>query len=266
MLARLRGVHALLGRLLYGTGMRIMEGVRLRVKDVDFARREILIRDGKGFKDRVTMLPRGVVAAAAQRTCAAVREQHELRSRGRLRRRLAAVRARAQVSGAAREWAWQYVFPADRRSPRSAQRHRAAASPERPGVPARDAAGGARCRDRQARRRRTRCGIRSRRICSNRATTSAPCRSCSGTRTCSTTMIYTHVLNRGGRGVVSPLDGLGTDGRGQASGRELAVTAGGADSARVAPDARTPYAGSRLRERRRGRFADRAPRAAPACA
>src|SRR5262245_58645689 len=57
VLARLRGTHALIGRLLFGSGMRIMEGARLRVKDVDFARREILIRDGKGFKDRVTMLP-----------------------------------------------------------------------------------------------------------------------------------------------------------------------------------------------------------------
>lgn len=61
VLARLRGVHGLIGKLLYGAGMRIMECVRLRVKDVDFARREILIRDGKGSKDRVTMLPRGVV-------------------------------------------------------------------------------------------------------------------------------------------------------------------------------------------------------------
>ena len=61
ILRRLRGVHRLIGRLLYGTGMRIMEGVRLRVKDVDFSRLEILVRDGKGFKDRVTMLPDGVV-------------------------------------------------------------------------------------------------------------------------------------------------------------------------------------------------------------
>jgi integrase len=61
VLDRLRGVHALIGRLLYGTGMRVMEGMRLRVKDVDFDRREILIRDGKGRKDRVTVLPRSIV-------------------------------------------------------------------------------------------------------------------------------------------------------------------------------------------------------------
>jgi integrase len=62
VLERLRGVHALIGRLLYGTGMRVMEGMRLRVKDVDFVRREILIRDGKGLKDRVTVLPRAIVS------------------------------------------------------------------------------------------------------------------------------------------------------------------------------------------------------------
>ena len=72
VLALLRGVHRLIGRLLYGSGMRIMECVRLRVKDVDFSRREILIRDGKGSKDRVTMLPRGVVGSLqrAARLCA----------------------------------------------------------------------------------------------------------------------------------------------------------------------------------------------------
>jgi integrase len=57
VLGRLRGAHWLVASLLYGTGMRVMECLRLRVKDVDFACGEILVRDGKGFKDRVTMLP-----------------------------------------------------------------------------------------------------------------------------------------------------------------------------------------------------------------
>ena len=57
LLARLEGVHRPIGSLLYGTGLRIMEAMRLRIKDVDFARREILVRDGNGNKDRVTMLP-----------------------------------------------------------------------------------------------------------------------------------------------------------------------------------------------------------------
>ena len=60
VLSRLEGVSALLGRLLYGTGMRLLEGIRLRVKDVDFTRQVIVVRDGKGGKDRVVMLPRAL--------------------------------------------------------------------------------------------------------------------------------------------------------------------------------------------------------------
>ena len=62
VLARLDGTHRLLGALLYGSGMRIMEALRLRVKDVEFERREIVVRDDKGAKDRMTMLPRRIVA------------------------------------------------------------------------------------------------------------------------------------------------------------------------------------------------------------
>ena len=65
VLARLHGTHRLMGALLYGSGLRIMECVRLRVKDVDFARDEIIVRDGKGGKDRMTMLPHGVAARCA---------------------------------------------------------------------------------------------------------------------------------------------------------------------------------------------------------
>jgi integrase len=63
VLARMDGVYGLMARLLYGTGMRLMECVRLRVKDVDFERRVILIRDGKGAKDRVTVLPESLRVA-----------------------------------------------------------------------------------------------------------------------------------------------------------------------------------------------------------
>jgi integrase len=73
VLARLDGVSGLLARLLYGTGMRLLEGVRLRVKDVDFARQVIVVRDGKGGKDRVVMLPRSLDAA--------LREQMEVARR-----------------------------------------------------------------------------------------------------------------------------------------------------------------------------------------
>ena len=76
ILSRLTGTHWLIASLLYGTGMRIMECLRLRVQDVDVKRREILIRDGKGFKDRVTMLPVSLVAPL-QAHLVKVRELHE---------------------------------------------------------------------------------------------------------------------------------------------------------------------------------------------
>lgn len=69
LLDRVDGVHALIGRLLYGTGMRLMECLRLRVKDIDFARREILVRDGKGLKDRVTVLPDSLAPAPCWSSC-----------------------------------------------------------------------------------------------------------------------------------------------------------------------------------------------------
>jgi site-specific recombinase XerD len=71
LLAQLDGVAALLARLLYGTGMRLMEGMRLRVKDVDFDRHVIIVREAKGSKDRVVMLPRSLVPAMRQQMLAA---------------------------------------------------------------------------------------------------------------------------------------------------------------------------------------------------
>lgn len=79
ILARLEGEVGLVARLLYGGGMRLMEGVRLRVKDVDFARNEITIRDGKGQKDRVTVLPATLVAPLKQHL-ARVRLMHQQES------------------------------------------------------------------------------------------------------------------------------------------------------------------------------------------
>ena len=184
LLAHIDGVHGADGALLYGTGMRLMEGVRLRVKDVEFERREIVVRDGKGGKDRVTMLPR----VARSSRCASIWPRARAgpwrdRARGVARRR-AARRARPQVSRApAGAWAWQWVFPARDASidPRTGieRRHhiyeqtlaarRHARGPHAPASPSRSAA--------------TRCAIRSPPTCWKRATTSARCRSCSATRT-----------------------------------------------------------------------------------
>ncbi len=204
LLRQVDGLAGLLIRMLYGTGMRILELLRLRVKDVDFARREILIRDGKGGKDRVTVLP-DRVALPLQEHLAHVQAIHvrDLKAgRGSVYLPFALA---LKYPNASREWAWQYVFPADQfsKDPRSGEVRRHHVSE-------------------QVVQRALRQALRNARIA--KPATPHTLRHCFAThllesgadiRTVqellghadvSTTMIYTHVLNRGGRGVVSPLD------------------------------------------------------------
>ena len=125
MLSEMSGVTWLMASLLYGSGMRLMECVRLRVKDVDFVRREITVRQGKGGKDRRTMLP-AISVDALQGQLAEARRVHG--------RDLAAGFGEVWLPNAlerkyphaAREWGWQYAFPASARSvdPRSGEVHR----------------------------------------------------------------------------------------------------------------------------------------------
>ena len=206
VLARLRGTHRLLGRLLYGTGMRIMEGVRLRVKDVEFARREILVRDGKGARDRVTMLPAELVSPLRNHMDD-VRAQHECDCRegyGRVWLPFALAR---KYPGAATEWAWQYVFPADRcsRDPRSGEVRR-----HHLGDQAFQRAMRQAVRDANVHKPATPHTLRHS-FATHLLESGYDIRTVQellGHSNVSTTMIYTHVLNRGGRGVVSPLDRL----------------------------------------------------------
>lgn len=110
LLCRLQGTHWLVASLLYGTGMRIMECLRLRVKDVDFGRCEILVRDGKGFKDRVTMLP-ATLAAPLRDHLVQVKALHDRdlgNGGGETGLPYALDR---KYPGAGRQWCWQYVFP-----------------------------------------------------------------------------------------------------------------------------------------------------------
>src|SRR3990167_6308078 len=125
VLSRLSGTHALIASLLYGGGMRLMEAVRLRVKDVDFARREIVIREGKGFKDRVTMLPEAVIAPLKAHF-AKVKTLHEedlAQSFGEVYLPFALDK---KYPNAGREWGWQYIFPSRNLSvdPRSGKTRR----------------------------------------------------------------------------------------------------------------------------------------------
>jgi len=125
LLAGMTGTHQLMASLLYGTGMRLMECVRLRVKDVDFAANHILVRDGKGFKDRVTMLPDSL-KAKLQTHLKRVKLLHEkdlAEGHGRVYLPFALGK---KYPNAEREWAWQYIFPAAglSRDPRSSQMRR----------------------------------------------------------------------------------------------------------------------------------------------
>jgi integron integrase len=174
VLDRLAGTHRLIGALLYGTGMRIMEGVRLRVKDVEFARGEIGVRDGKGAKDRMTMLPRNL-ATRLRAHLDEVRALHRQDLADGFGATYLPAALQRKYPAAACDWGWQYVFPSRNisRDPRSgvARRHHVS-----------DQAFSARCVRRCAtpasssRRRRIRCAIRSRRTCSKPATTLGPFR------------------------------------------------------------------------------------------
>jgi integron integrase len=206
VLGRLRGVHALLGSLLYGTGLRIMEGVRLRVKDIDFDRRELLVRDGKGFKDRVTVLPTAISARLRDQLASACELHARDLARGHGEVWLPFALSR-KYPGCARMFGWQYVFPADSLSedPRSGairRHHLSDQSFQRAMRQAVLDAGLAKPATPHTLRHSfathlLEAGYDIRTV-----------QELLGHADVRTTMIYTHVLNRGGRGVASPLDSL----------------------------------------------------------
>src|SRR5581483_8954082 len=125
VLERMTGTAGLVARLLYGSGLRLLEAVRLRVKDVEFTRREILVRDGKGAKDRVTMLSESLIPPLRTQLAVAraLHERDLAEGGGEVYLPHALAR---KYPFAAKEWAWQYVFPAERvsRDPRSGARRR----------------------------------------------------------------------------------------------------------------------------------------------
>ena len=110
VLARLDGTVWLICSLLYGSGLRIMECLRLRVKDVDFERCEILVREGKGFKDRVTMLPASLVQPLKQQLerVKTLHDEDLLKGYGDVYMPMA---LDAKYPKAGKSWNWQYIFP-----------------------------------------------------------------------------------------------------------------------------------------------------------
>ncbi len=110
VLERMQGVHGLMARLLYGTGMRLMEVVRLRVKDVDFECLEIVVRDGKGGKDRVTMLPRKLSSHLQEHLVWRRRLFEDDAAKGMADVFLPDALER-KYPNAGKSWGWQYIFP-----------------------------------------------------------------------------------------------------------------------------------------------------------
>jgi len=111
VLRHLSGTTGIMATLLYGAGLRLMECLRLRVKDVDFLYNHIVVRDGKGQKDRVTRLPQ-TIKAPFQRHLADVKKLHEQDLQAGAGHVYLPDALERTYPHASREWAWQYVFPA----------------------------------------------------------------------------------------------------------------------------------------------------------
>jgi integron integrase len=195
---------SLMGRLLYGTGMRLMEAVRLRVKDVDFSRHEIVVRSGKGNKDRVTMLPVSLQdELLVQLDKAKVLHRHDLaEGLGEVYLPNALPR---KYPDAARSWGGQYVFPSGRRSvdPHSGvvrRHHVHEKGMQRAMKQAVRSAGIVK----PATPHTLRHSFATHLLGSGYDIRTV--QELLGHKDVESTMIYTHVLNRGGKGVRSPLD------------------------------------------------------------
>ena len=206
VLRHLSGVYRMVGLLLYGGGMRLMECVTLRVKDLDLERREIRIRRGKGAKDRVTVLPAGVVD---------VLMAHLERMQAQHRRDLEEGAGWVELPNAldrkypraGRSWPWQWVFPATRRyrdaaSGEERRHHLHESAMQRAMTEAVRASGLG---------KRASCHTLRHSFATHLLEAGYDIRTVQellGHRDVTTTMIYTHVLNKGGLGVRSPADAL----------------------------------------------------------
>jgi integron integrase len=206
LLGRMRGVKWLMASMLYGSGLRLRECLKLRVKDVDFDYRQILVRDGKGAKDRVTVLPDSVIEPLQEhlRRARALHDADLVNGYGDVELPDAIAR---KYPRAPYEWGWKFVFPSHKLSTDPAtgaiRRHHVYENYVIRGV--KEAARAARIA------KHVSCHTLRHSFATHLLQSGQDIRTVQellGHSDVSTTMIYTHVLNRGGHGVKSPLDRL----------------------------------------------------------
>jgi integron integrase len=204
VIARLPGTQRLMAKLLYGGGLRLMECLRLRVKDLDFAQHQIIVRDGKGMEDRLTMLPDSLIGPL-QEHLSHVEHLHAQDVAQGLGSVYLPYALERKYPRAGRLWIWQYVFPSDRLSkdPRTGitRRHHASESGLQKAVSQAGRSVGL--------NKRISCHTFRHSFATHLLQQGYDIRTVQellGHKDVKTTMIYTHVLNRGGLAVRSPLD------------------------------------------------------------
>jgi integron integrase len=205
VIAHLSGTHQLIARILYGSGLRLMECLQLRVKDLDLSRCQIIVRDGKGMKDRITMLPDAVVPLLEEHLQHDPKRLYEEDARREIGFASLPFALDRKYPNAKKEWLWQYVFPSEQLSvnPRTGEVRRHHLHPSGPQKAVKAAAHSAGIR------KRVTCHVFRHSFATHLLESGYDIRTVQellGHNNLKTTMVYTHVLNRGGLAVRSPLD------------------------------------------------------------